>query len=67
VNQGPLSKQEVNKLLDYHNVGYEAEKSSEDAVRVVKYRALIEDNERILQQAFRSRRQFKRSKQRRKH
>lgn len=49
VNNGPLSKNEVNKLLDYHNVGYEAEKSFDLTVRVVvKYTTLIEDNDRIL-------------------
>ena len=49
VNDGPLSKNEVNKLLSYHNVGYEVEKrSGQEARVVVKYTALIEDNERIL-------------------
>ena len=49
VNDGPLSKSEVNKLLSYHNVGYEVEKRPERPARVVvKYTALIKDNERIL-------------------
>ena len=49
VNDGPLSKNEVNKLLDYHNVGYEVEKKPDRAARVVvKYTAMIKDNERIL-------------------
>jgi hypothetical protein len=44
-----LSKNEVNKLFNYHNVGYEVEKKSGRAARVVvKYAALIKDNERIL-------------------
>lgn len=49
VNDGPLSKADVNKLLNYHNVGYEVEKRSDQAARVVvKYITFIEDNERIL-------------------
>jgi hypothetical protein len=49
VNDGPLSKNEVNKLLDYHNVGYEVENKPDRAARVVvKYTSLIKDNERIL-------------------
>jgi hypothetical protein len=49
INEGPLSKKEANKLFEYHNVGYEVEKTSQDSVRVVvKYSALIEDNDRIL-------------------
>lgn len=49
VNDGPLSKNEVNKLLNYHNAGYEVEKNPKRAARVVvRYVALIKDNERIL-------------------
>ena len=48
INEGPLSKKEVNKLFEYHSVGYEVEKGSEGARVVVKYSALIADNDRIL-------------------
>jgi len=49
INEGPLSRKEINKLFEYHSVGYEVERSSDDAVRViVKYSALIADNDRIL-------------------
>jgi hypothetical protein len=48
-NEGPLSKKTVNKLLEYHSVGYEVERAANDTMRVVvKYSALIADNDRIL-------------------
>jgi hypothetical protein len=49
INEGPLSRKAVNALFEYHNVGYESEKASDGNVRViVKYSALIADNDRIL-------------------
>jgi hypothetical protein len=48
INEGPLSKKEVNKLFEYHSVGYEVEKGPGGSRVLVKYSALIADNDRIL-------------------
>lgn len=49
VDQRVLPGDEANKLFDYHNVGYEVESQWNCMARVVvKYAALIADNERIL-------------------
>jgi hypothetical protein len=45
--------EEVNDLLEYHRVGYEAEEHSNGDIRViVKYSSLIEDTDKILQAAI---------------
>lgn len=49
IAEGPLSKDEVNEIFEYHNIGYEVECDFHEPVRVVvKYSALIEQNEELL-------------------
>ena len=49
INEGPLSRKEVNKLFEYHSVGYEVDRTAAGDERVVvKYIALIADNDRLL-------------------
>jgi hypothetical protein len=49
INEGPLSRKEVNNLFAYHNVGYEVEKERGDpATVIVKYSTLIADNDKVI-------------------
>ena len=48
--EGPLSQDEVNEIFEYHNIGYEVECDLHEPARiVVKYSALIKENDELLE------------------